>query len=81
MIAKSLHAKVVDDARRDAAAYYKEFRSAAGGEPTDWVKEAWDDLRRDLKLPPHKVDRLWPAFWKAISEETVRLALIKGAGQ
>jgi hypothetical protein len=56
MIAKSLHAKVVDEARRDAAAYYKGFRSAAGAEPTDWVTEAWADLRRDLKLPPESAD-------------------------
>jgi hypothetical protein len=60
MIAKSLRAKVVDEVRRDAAAYYREFRSTVGAEPTDWVKEAGADLRRDLKLPPETADQLWP---------------------
>jgi hypothetical protein len=74
MIAKSLRAKVVDDARRDAAAYYREFRSAVGAEATGWVTEAWADLRRDLKLPPETADQLWPAYWEAFSKETARLA-------
>jgi hypothetical protein len=74
MIAKSLRAKVVDEARRDAAANYKEFRSALGAEPTDWVTEAWDDLRRDFKLPPETEDELWPAYWQAFSKEAARLA-------
>jgi hypothetical protein len=78
MIAKSLHAKVVDEARRDAAAYYKEFRSAAGAEPPDWVTEAWADLRRDLKLPPEAADQLWRAYWQAFSKETARLASKSG---
>jgi hypothetical protein len=74
MIAKSLRAKVVDEARRDAAAYYKEFRSAVGPEATDWVTEAWADLRCDLKMPPETADQLWPEYWQAFCKETARLA-------
>jgi hypothetical protein len=78
MIAKSQRAKVVDEARRDAAAYYRESRSAVGAEPTDWVKEAWDDVRRDFKLPPETADELWRAYWQAFSKETARLASKSG---
>jgi hypothetical protein len=74
MIAKSLRAKVVDEARRDAAAYYGEFRSAVSVEPTDWVTEAWAALRRDFKVPPETEDQLWRDYWQAFSEETARLA-------
>jgi len=72
---------VVSEASRDATAYYREFRGAAGPEGTDWVAEAWADLRRHLKLDADSADQLWPVYWKAFSEETVRLASIREVGE
>ncbi|HEV3121547.1 MAG TPA: hypothetical protein VGY53_06575 [Isosphaeraceae bacterium] len=73
-IGATLRSKVVGEARLDAAAYYREFRAAAGPEGTGWVEEAWADLRRFLKLDADVADRLWPVYWKAFREETVKLA-------
>src|SRR5579864_6606020 len=43
---------VFREARRDAAAYFREFHSAVGPEGMEWVAETWADLRSDFKLLP-----------------------------
>jgi hypothetical protein len=78
---KNLRAKILDEATRDAVAYYGEFRCAAGADGLDWVNEAWADLRRDFKLSADQADSLWPAYWKAFFDETVRLASIRVVGE
>jgi hypothetical protein len=81
MDTKNLSARIVDEASRDAVAYYKEFRCAVGPDRLDWVTEAWADLRRDFKLSADQADRLWPAYWQAFSGETVRIASISVVGE
>jgi hypothetical protein len=73
-IGTTLRGKVLNDARLDAAAYFREFRAAAGLDGTGWVEEAWADLRRFLKLDPETADHLWPVYWEAFRAETERLA-------
>jgi hypothetical protein len=41
---------MIREARRDAAALYREFRCAIGREGLDRVTERWADLRSDFKL-------------------------------
>jgi hypothetical protein len=77
----NVRARVIREARRDAAAYSREFRRTAGPKETDWVTEAWADLRNEFKLQRTDADRLWPAYSKAFSEEMVRLAAIHGLNQ
>jgi hypothetical protein len=74
MIAESLHAKVVDEARRDAAAYFREFRATVGPKGMNWVAEAWDDIKCDFELAPDVAEEFWPVYWEAFSQETERLA-------
>jgi hypothetical protein len=81
MSPKSLRAKVVAEARRDAVAYCREFQKPVGPEGTDWVTEAWADLRQFLKLKADQADRLWPMYWKTLSEETARIARVTGLGE
>jgi len=71
-------ARVIREAHRDAAAFFRECRCAVGPAGMHWVTEAWADVRSDFKLPPEKADRLWPVYWKAFDEETVRLASSSG---
>jgi len=78
MIPQSLRAKVVDEARRDAAAYFREFRGPVGPDTTNWVAEAWANLRRDFKLAPGVAKKLWPSYWEAFAQETARLTSSPG---
>jgi hypothetical protein len=70
--------KVIRAARRDAAAFYREFRGMAGPEGTDWLLKAWADTRCDLELTPSHRIQLWPEYLKTFSEETTRLASSSG---
>jgi hypothetical protein len=76
---KNPRTKLLAEARLDAIAYVREFRRRVGPEGTEWVREAWTDLRRHLRLSAEQADRFWPAYWMAFSAETVRLAAIHGA--
>jgi hypothetical protein len=69
-----LRARVIREARLDAAAFFPEFRRPFVLEDILWGAEAWADLRRDYKLAPEKADRAWPASWEAFDEEMARLA-------
>jgi hypothetical protein len=72
--AKSLLARIEDEARRDAAAYHREFQRAYGHDGLDWLAEAWADLNRDLELTADQASRLWMPYWTAFNEETLKLA-------
>jgi hypothetical protein len=72
---------VICEAHRDAAAYFRKFRCPVGPNTTDWVTEAWADIRHDLKLTPEVAEVLWPAYWEAFSQETERLATKPGRCQ
>jgi hypothetical protein len=76
---KSPRTRLLAEARLDAIAYVQEFRRRVGPEGTDWVQEAWADLRRHLRLTAEQAARFWPAYWMAFSAETVRLAAIHRA--
>ena len=47
MVAVSLRSKIIDEARRDAKAFFWEFHHAIGPDGTElaWVTEAWADIR------------------------------------
>jgi Sec-independent protein translocase protein TatA len=83
MVATSFRATVVNEAARDATAFFREFQRAIGTdqEELDWVTEAWADIRRDFKLSAERADQLWAEYWKAFSEETVRLAAMRVVGE
>jgi hypothetical protein len=74
MTPQDLRAKVVEEARHDAVTYFHEFRGPFAIKDSQWVAEAWTDLRHDLTLAPNVADELWPAYWEAFRDETVRLA-------
>jgi hypothetical protein len=78
--AESLRAKVIDAARRAAAAHFSKFRGAPGAHEINAVIMLWADARRDLKLAPDQAIQLWPVYWEAFGQETVRLASSAGAG-
>jgi hypothetical protein len=71
----NVRARVIREARRDAAAYFREFRRPVGPSAPDWVTEAWGDLKDDLQLGPDVAANLWPAYWEAFSQEAARLEL------
>jgi hypothetical protein len=72
---KSAHTKLAVEARLDAIAYVREFRSRVGPEGMHWVREAWAALSRHLQLSSEQADQLWPEYLSAFSAETIRLAL------
>jgi hypothetical protein len=76
MVALGLRAKVVDEARRDAAAFFREFQHAVGPDRVDldWVAQAWTDIVNDFHVKRSVAPRLWEAYWTTFSEETARLA-------
>jgi hypothetical protein len=71
---QELRAKVVEEALRDADAYFQEFFGPFGVKDSQWVAAAWTDLRRDLSLVPNFADELWPEYWETFRDETVRLS-------
>jgi hypothetical protein len=76
VVARNLRAEIIAEGRRDAKAFFGEESRALGPDETelDWVKEAWADIRRDFKLGAGEAKRLWPVYWKALQEATVKLA-------
>jgi hypothetical protein len=70
----SIRVRVIREARRDAAAYYREFRGPAGPDIIDWARDAWADLMVDWMFTLDAAGELWSVYWVAFSEETVRLA-------
>jgi hypothetical protein len=82
ILAKSLRAKVFDEARRDATAFVREFARAIGANEIEleWIERAWADLRDDFRLEAEESDRLWPAYWNAFQAESVKLAAELGRG-
>jgi hypothetical protein len=71
----NVRARVIREARRDAAAYFREFQAPVGASAPGWVTEAWSDLRRDFKLSAEVAESLWPLYWDAFSQEAARLEL------
>jgi hypothetical protein len=74
---------VIDEAKKDAAAFFREFQHAAGADQheLDWVTEAWADIREDFDLEAEEADGLWPVYWEAFLAETVRLASMRTVGE
>jgi hypothetical protein len=70
---KHLRARIEDEARRDAAAYFREFRRAFGHEGLDWLAEAWADINSDLALTADQASGLWLVYWTAFNDETMNL--------
>ena len=60
----NFRAKVIREARRDAAAYVREFRRLFVLKDIFWVTEAWADLRRDFKLAPDVAGEHRPVNWE-----------------
>jgi hypothetical protein len=83
MVTPSLRPEIIDEAKKDAGAFFREFQHAVTNDQADldWVAEAWADIRHDFDLDRDEADRLWPAYWKAFSEETLRLASIRVVGE
>jgi hypothetical protein len=79
MVALSFRTTVIDEAKKDAATFFREFQHAVGTDQTelDWVTEAWADIRVDFDLKAEEADALWPVYWKAFAAETARLAAIR----
>jgi hypothetical protein len=74
MKTKNPHTKLLAEARLDAIAYVRVFRSCVGREGKSWVRKAWAELTRHLQLSDEQANRLWPEYWSAFSAETDRLA-------
>jgi len=81
MSAKTLRTIVADKALRDAAQYNRESHDSVAVRGQDWVIQAWAAVRRDPGLSPDQAIKLWPVYWKAFSDETMRLASISVPSQ
>jgi hypothetical protein len=75
---KTLRDKVVDEARRDAAAFNRKSSLPLALAGDEWVVEAWGEVRRTFGLTARQAVDLWPVYWKTLCEETARLALGRG---
>jgi len=69
MTVQRLRAMVAHEARRDAGAYFREYRGPVATKGDHWVTDAWAHLRRDFHLAPDVANKLWPVYWKAFSQE------------
>jgi hypothetical protein len=76
--AENLRAKVVDEARRVAAAIFRTSGGAVGAHEINGVIMIWADIRRDLMLAPDQAIQLWPVYLEAFNQETARLAVSGG---
>jgi hypothetical protein len=83
MVANSLRTKILDEAPRDAATFFREFQCSIGPDNAQlaWLAEAWDDIRSDFDLSADEAYRLFPDYWKAFRGETERLAVIRLLGE
>jgi hypothetical protein len=70
---KTLRAKIEAEARRDAAAFCREFCRPVVLGAYDWVTQAWSDIRRDFRLTADQAIDLWPVYWEELCQETARL--------
>jgi hypothetical protein len=70
----TLH-QILQEARKDAAVYYREFGAASSPQGLAWIKEAWADVRHDLKLSAKAAARFKHVYRNGLAEEMERLAL------
>ena len=61
--------QILDEARKDAVAYYGEFGSTSRAGAIGRAVNAWAEVRSDLELSAEDAERFLIAYWEAFCEE------------